>query len=139
MKTEYDTKASAFLAKAQITFAANFMRHGKYWDDDKESRNIYCITMTREGFGAVIRENDFWVTFGQSIVNTKTGAKPKPYDVLACLTKYDPGSFENFCSEFGYNTDSKRAEKTYHVVVEEWTKVKAFFSPAEIEELQEIN
>ena len=37
--------------------------------------------------------------FGQSIANA--GQTPRAYDILTCLTKYDPGTFENFCSDFG--------------------------------------
>ena len=61
-----------------------------------------------------------------------------PYDVLTCLTKSDPGTFEDFCSEFGFWFDSRKAESVYHSVQTEWTKVQRFFTPEEIEELQEI-
>lgn len=64
--------------------------------------------------------------------------KPTNYDILACLIKYDPGTFENFCSEFGYDTDSRNAERTYKAVVNEWQNICALFTDAEIEELAEI-
>ncbi len=60
------------------------------------------------------------------------------YDVLACLTKYDPGTFENFCSDFGYDTDSRKAEDVYRAVVKEFHSVQKFFAAEEIPELQEI-
>ena len=60
------------------------------------------------------------------------------YSVLAGITFYDPGSFENFCSEFGYSNDSIKAKKTYDAVVEEWRNVQTIFSDDEIEMLQEI-
>lgn len=63
---------------------------------------------------------------------------PSAYDVIACLTKYDPFSFENFCSDFGYDTDSRSAERTYKAVKKEWNQVSKFFTPQEIEEMQEI-
>ena len=64
---------------------------------------------------------------------------PTAYDVLACLTKYDPGTFDEFCSEYGYNTDSRQAFKTYKAVVREWKNIEKLFSPEQIEALQEIN
>lgn len=64
---------------------------------------------------------------------------PTPYDVLACLTKYDPGTFENFCGEYGYDEGSRKAEGVYHAVVKEYKKVRAFFSDAELKLLEEIN
>lgn len=64
---------------------------------------------------------------------------PTAYDILVCITKNDPGSFENFCSDFGYDEDSKKAEKIYTSVLDEWKKVKGFFTLSEIEQLNEIS
>lgn len=63
---------------------------------------------------------------------------PTAYDVLASLTKYDPGTYEDFCSDFGYNTDSHTAEKTYTAVCKEWIDVCRLWSDDEIEQMQEI-
>jgi hypothetical protein len=155
-KSEYDKKAEAFLAKTNTTFKAGFLRYGKHFDDDKESRDVWRITLTRGN-----RAYSF--DFGQSIAHSgryilridgsKTNGfksmgahhknpdfeEPTPYDVLACLTKYEPGTFEDFCGDFGYNTDSKRAEKTYNAVKEEWLQVQTLWTDEEISELQEIN
>jgi len=65
--------------------------------------------------------------------------EPSAYSILACLTKYDPGSFKNFCAEFGYDTDSMRAMKTYQAVQEEYEGVCRLFNAEEREQLQEIN
>jgi len=67
------------------------------------------------------------------------GIAPSEYDVLTCITKYNPDTFENFCYEFGYDTDSKKAEKTYNAVCDEYKNVCALFSDTELSELQEIN
>lgn len=64
---------------------------------------------------------------------------PDAYSILACLTKYDVGSLEDFCNEFGYDTDSKKSEKTYNAVKDEYTNICTLFTDAEIEQLQEIN
>lgn len=63
---------------------------------------------------------------------------PTAYDVLACLTKYDPGTFEDFCSDFGYDTDSRTAKKTYKAVKKEWANVQTIWDDSEIEQLAEI-
>lgn len=66
---------------------------------------------------------------------------PKPpteYSVLSCLTIYDPGSFEDFCNEFGYDPDSKTADRVYGAVKEEWLNVCRIWNDSEIEELCEI-
>lgn len=72
------------------------------------------------------------------LVKNKDFKAPTAYDVLACLTKYDPGTLEEFCSEFGYDADSKRAEKLYNAVVNEWHNVAMLWNDAEIEDLTEI-
>lgn len=64
---------------------------------------------------------------------------PTPYAILACLQKYEVGSFENFCNEFGYNVDSRKAEKTYNAVLKEWQEVQKLWSDKEIALLQKIN
>jgi len=63
---------------------------------------------------------------------------PTAYDLLACLTKSNPGTFAEFCAEYGYDEDSPKAESTYHAVVKEWHKVQTFFSSEELNLLQEV-
>ena len=62
----------------------------------------------------------------------------QPYDVLTCIQKNDPGSFDDFCSDFGYDSDSRRAEAVYFAVQKEWIKVVRFFTSEELKELQTI-
>ena len=51
------------------------------------------------------------------IVNPK---EPTAYDVLACLDiLYADCNFDCFCSDFGYDTDSRQAEKTYKALLEQ--------------------
>jgi hypothetical protein len=76
-------------------------------------------------------------------VSFRKAAKPKrktptAYDVLAGVTKYDPGRFEDFCADFGYDTDSREAERTYHAVCDEYRKVRSFFTSDEMTELEDI-
>ena len=67
------------------------------------------------------------------------GTPPTAYDVLACLTKYPVYSFEDFCNEYGYDKDSRKAFKTYKAVKREWENVAILFNDAELEQLREIN
>ena len=64
---------------------------------------------------------------------------PSNYSILACLQKYDVGTLEDFCSDFGYDEDSKKAEKIYNAVCKEYENVCKIWSDEEIELLQEIN
>lgn len=63
---------------------------------------------------------------------------PSDYGILACLTKDDPGTFEDFCGDYGYNTDSRKAEKTYFAVQKEYQNLRGLFSEAELILMAEI-
>jgi hypothetical protein len=67
--------------------------------------------------------------------------KPTAYDVLACISNdaNTPADFEEFCSDFGYDTDSRKAEDTHRRCVTFALKLRQFFTATEFEELQEIN
>lgn len=131
--TEYTTIAENLLKSMNVKFKTKFVKYYFHFDDDKERRDIFRVSFQR---GA----KRFSLNFGQSL-NESTGTGDNPptsYEVLACITKYEPDSFESFCSEYGYNTDSRKAERVYKSVVKEWNKVNNFFSEQEIEQLQEI-
>lgn len=78
-------------------------------------------------------------TFGQSIA--EGDRRPKMYDVLSCLQKYNCGTFEDFCYEFGYDTDSRKAERIYKAVCKEYKAVVRLFgdSPECMQELCDID
>lgn len=63
--------------------------------------------------------------------------EPSIYDVLACVQKCDPGNFEQFCWEYGYNSDSRKAERIYEAVVDEYENVVRLFGDV-MDELCEI-
>lgn len=69
----------------------------------------------------------------------KAAAVPSAYDVLACMSKYDPGTFEEFCSEFEYDEDSKTADRIYIEIIREYKQLERIFTAEQMEELQEIN
>jgi len=65
--------------------------------------------------------------------------KPTAYDILACLSGYEPGTFRQWCDEYGYDTDSMKAHKIYMAVQEEWEGMCRLFTAEEREKLAEIN
>jgi len=71
-------------------------------------------------------------------LNYDLGEKPTSYDVLASLHKYNVGTFGDFCSEFGYVQDSRKAEQTYKAVLDEYNNLKMLYSDKELEKMQEI-
>jgi len=127
--TDYNEQAEAFLLWANTLFTTEFKEHSIYFDGDKESRDIYTCVLRN-------KTHKYRFTFGQSI--SSTGEAPNAYDVLSCLTKYDIGSFDDFCGEFGYDADSRTAYKQYKEVLKEWKNVERLFTNEQIELLQEI-
>ena len=68
----------------------------------------------------------------------KEEARPTAYSILACLTKYDPGTLEDFCSDFGYDPDRKSTDKLYIDVMREYKNLERLFTEEQMEELREI-
>jgi hypothetical protein len=59
------------------------------------------------------------------------GAKPTAEEVLECLAMDAEGikyfnTFEDWCREYGYDADSRRAEKIYHDCVKYRKKLQRF-------------
>ncbi len=131
---KYISTAKNFLKSCNAKMSITFKRYGKHFEDDKDYRNIYTVKIDRNG-------KSFSFQFGDSVMNTQNGNRPTCYDVLACLQKYDVGSFENFCDEYGYTIDcyedKKRITKIYRAVAKEFDKVTRIFGDV-MDELQEI-
>lgn len=71
-------------------------------------------------------------------INTITAKVPNSYDVLSCLEKYEYDSFEDFCHNCGYDTDSRKAEKIYLAVKEQCQGLSNMFTEEELERMREI-
>lgn len=168
--TDYNKQGEDFLTKTETTFKVVFKRQGKYFDGDKDERDIYDITLTRGGrsytfcFGQSTQCSGRYCAYDNPLrgispgkyfnekwnkplddypMQKKWGVNkdfkvPSAYDVLASITKYDPGTFENFCGDFGYDTDSRKAEVTYKQVIAEYTHLCTLYSDAELELMLEI-
>jgi hypothetical protein len=99
------------------------------WDKN-QPRYVFKLQLLRG-------RKSYTFEFGQSIM--KGNEEPTLYDVLTCLQKYDVGTFEDFCGMFGYDNDSRTAEKTYKAVVKEFQAMERLFNSEELEVLQLIN
>lgn len=132
--TNYQQQANDFLQATGTTFKARFAAFKKHFAEDTQYRDVFRCTLKND-------KHTFRFNFGQSTNDSTSdgGNPPTAYDALACLTKYDPGTFENFCGDFGYDEDSRKAFKTYKAVKREWENVAKLFSTEQIELLQEIN
>jgi len=156
--TDYEKQATDFCTKYGVEIAWAFVKsepapdHAvRYVGGDVKTpaRNVWSFTI-RNKAGRSYASN-----FTDSIFHTMETEKPvfklgnwqwrigrkrpSAYDLLACLTKSDPGSFEDFCGEYGYDTDSRKALDTYLEVQGEWHGVRAVIPAEAFDEFQEIN
>lgn len=131
--SEYTQQAENFLKKHNLKFRTTYKKYGPYFAGEAVSRSIYTCTISGKGRGR------YTCSFGASVNMTMNNEEPTAYDLLTSITKSDPYTFEDFCSEYGYDEDSRAAEKVYKAVVKDWAKVERFFTLEEIEEMQEIS
>ena len=125
----YTKQAQDFATKHNVTLSfIGEPEYRYYFTDDDVKRYVFKCKLQRG-------KNSYTFNFGQSL---RDGSKePTMYDVLACLTKHDPETLENFCSEYGYDHDSRKAAKIYRAVCKEWGGVERLFGDI-LEELTEI-
>jgi hypothetical protein len=135
--SEYVKQAKDFLTSCNATMKITFLGKGinENWSDGFH-RNTYRATIKTP-------KGTMWVKFWDSWYNTNNGIKPTEYDILACLQKYEVGSFEDFVSEFGYDIefpiDKQRVKRIYNAVIREYESVRRCFTEEQIEALWEIN
>lgn len=165
---EYTEQAEQFLADTGTECSIVYLYTGQYFDCDKESRDVYQFTLTNARgiysarFGNSIYNTEARALFEKygsrapiiggwssprelkeaakykAMIAQKAYLPPSAYHVLACLTKNDPGTFADFCADFGYDSDSIKAQKIYFAVQEEWNAIRRMFSNEQIDQLREI-
>lgn len=156
---EYEQQALDFLKECDATITINFSHIGKNdaWGD-KDLREIYHFTITtpRGSYTSLfydsvynyqqklkakkVLENHAWFRDmeNRSQAIKAKSHKPNAYDILACLSGYFPSTFEDFCWEYGYDTDSIRAFKTYIECQKEHSGLSKIFTIEQLEKLNEI-
>jgi len=127
----YELQAERFLKKTNTTLSIKFDYCGPHFGDNDTSRNNYkCVLKNIKG--------QYTINFGNSIQNTIDGVAPTKYDILACLTKYGPGTFEDFCGEYGYDYEEKESEKIYRGCIKEFKGLSRIFTDEQMEMLANI-
>jgi len=136
---DYLKKAKDFLAKNEIslTIREAIPQSAPIWvnDDKGEDYGIkyWCELLNRKTGGK------YAFSYWGSISDRNKNSRPNAYDVLACLDTFSDGdSFEKFCSTFGYETDSRKALKTYNAVMQQIEGLKMVFNKKQLNQLNEI-
>lgn len=110
------------------TYGNSIVKSQRYID--KITKKEYSQQGTGLGYG-----NSRTVTqrFLKEECRLISGTLPTVYDILSCLTWYDTNTFEDFCATYGYDEDSRQAEKTYLNIKSEYTGLCALYSENEME------
>lgn len=87
--------------------------------DDSDRMNNYKCRLTHKG-----RSMTLYFSMGLALTR-----EPSVEDVLDCLASDSAGfenndSFEDWCGEYGYDTDSRRAERTYKAIERQSEKLR---------------
>lgn len=127
--------------KFSFNFGQSFNASGEYKVAEHLRNKSWCERIT--GGKICINKEEYknllWMTdIKKDILKNPNYSAPTAYDILACLTKYDPGTLGDFRDEFGYNSDSKKAEIVYNAVKDEYNNLCMLFSDEEIAQLTEI-
>lgn len=130
MTSEYETSARAFLRKHGITFKATRTSENPcppFCDGKHIHGDCYRVTMRRNGKRISFR---FW----NSLNDSQNGKALDAYSVLACCSSdlYCPDTFEDFCAEYGYDLDSRKAESTFKLCLAQKERLEKLFDSEEV-------
>lgn len=103
---DYEKKMNEILKRNGIKVNIIYIRRSTCNWDKENLHDYYKVTLTR---GNKTITFDYFA----SIINTEEHKKPSNYDVVSCLEWYEIYDFEDFCLNFGYDTDSIKALNTY--------------------------
>jgi hypothetical protein len=114
--------------------------------DDARADDIRASLVNHDGYDPSItvrkrripRAAKMTVYFSKGIGHH--GAEPTTEEVLSCLADDAAGvenspSFEDWCSEYGYDTDSRKAEKIFKACEHQATRLKNFLGDDLFEQL----
>lgn len=130
----YQQQAIDFANKHNLTLKVGRPTFKKHFMEDKEERYVFPCKLQRG-------DKVYKFKFGQSL---NAGNKPPTmYDVLSCIEKYDVGTFQEFCNEFGYDdaplSQYPQVMKIYKNVVKEGKAILELFDGELPEEIYDIS
>jgi len=139
MSNSFDAQAKKFTDLTDTTIHNVWIDHDYHFQDDTQTRDIYYVKLTSKGRGCM---KSYSFKFGQSVRDSSTNpqrrVRPTDYDIFCCLSATDPGTFEDWCSGCGYDTDSIKAFELYRGVCKEFEGLNRLYNDAELAMLSEI-
>lgn len=121
-----------FIASAGITMACEESDDNPNMDSDSRDRMDHWKCLLRSG------RSRLTIYFSMGIGHH--GNQPELAEVLDCLSSDASGienarSFEDWCADYGYNADSRKAERTFRTCERQANKLKKFLGDSAYETL----
>jgi hypothetical protein len=116
-----------FIAQERITMAQ------PEWVDRNPNMDLDGWSQTASHYKVRLRHKGKTLTTYFSLGSAHT-SEPELASVLSCLADDAAGAvnaqgFEDWCSEYGYDTDSRKAERTYNTIIRQAGKLESFLGP----------
>jgi hypothetical protein len=123
-----------FIERNRITMKIQKTFHNPWMESDSKMNHYECIFEYKAG---TANHKTLLTYFSMGL---GLHGKPKIDQVLDCLASDASGyenarDFEDWCNEYGYDTDSRKAEKTYHIIAEQAKKLEKFLGEDEYKKL----
>lgn len=138
---EQDLKINQLLAAAGIEFSALLVGATKRekWECDQ-----WVIQFRKIGNGA-IHLFDYFTGTGHRVKSKNYPYNMRPVAPFAAIVLYGlisdeslaADTFEDFCANCGYDTDSRKALENYLACQEEGAKLRKIFTGAQLSEIRE--
>lgn len=119
MTSDLERLCARLKIRAVSTYLSKLPMDAQDWPRDAHH---YRVVLRLEG-------RQLTTTFHQGSAHTQ---EPTAADVLYCLcsdARAGELDFEDFCSEFGYDTDSRKAEKIWKACTDTAPKVRQLLGP----------
>lgn len=158
--SKYEIQANEFLDNTKTRIFARAMckesnKYGEYIKYQvsiiRDRNNNICDSVPRQDIfycncpninprEYMDKNKGYLFEFSDCIDNCTKNIRPNVYDILSCLSHsaYDIELFEDWCMNFGYDSDSRKAYSIYQACLDEHLQLKKLFSHKELELLQEI-
>ena len=126
-----------FVRRHNITAEAVLTDHTwEHMDDYVEGSRHWFVTLNRIDGALSGQPMRVPYTAGPAVER-----EPDAEHVLDCIAldsmgyENAQGSFEEWCGEYGYDTDSRKTEAIWRSVGEQYAKLKRLLTPAQVQQL----
>lgn len=137
MKTTQQPAVAQYLAAQSITFTASYRGVKRKALGGDHPMDEWEVSFSSS------RGSDYFEFFTGMGHRTpkKQPVEPSAASVLYCRigdSRAASMSFSEWCDEYGYDEDSRRAESLYFACAEAGKKLQAVFTPAQLDTLSEL-